>query len=143
MAQFEVPGFDIKLPDKYLDMSTYVFALAPSTRFQPSFVIKSEVRTEKPTVQRYASQQINILQENLQDFAVLSQTPGTQGTRELVTAIFEWGPAGEGERIRQQQWYISVPERSSFYTLTATNLAADFEQTESLFHAIVRSFRPK
>jgi hypothetical protein len=143
MAQFTVPGFEIKLPENYTDMSTYVFALPASPRFQPSIVVKTEVRGEKPAIQRYASQQINTLQENLQDFTMLSQTPGKQGVRDLVTASFEWGPADEGQRIRQQQWYISIPERSSFYTLTATNLAADFAQTESLFNAIVRSFTPK
>jgi hypothetical protein len=143
MAHFQGASFDIKVPDDCTDMSTYVFAFPASPRFQPSVVIKTEVRGEKPAVQRYASQQINALQENLLDFRILSQTPSRQGTRDLVIAIFEWGPAGETQRIRQKQMYLAVPERSSFYTLTATNLAADFDQTESLFNAIFRSFTPK
>lgn len=143
MAHFEGAGFEIKVPDDCTDMSTYVFAFPASSRFQPSIVVKTEVRGEKPEVQRYAMQQINTLQENLLDFKILSQTPGKQGTRDLVMAIFEWGPDEEGHRIRQKQMYVSVPERSSFYTLTATNLAADFEQTESLFNAVFRSFAPK
>src|SRR5438128_180261 len=114
MAHFQGGNFEIKIPDDCTDMSTYVFAFPASPRFQPSVVVKTEVRGEKSPVQRYASQQINTLQENLLDFKILSQTPGTQGSRESVVAVFEWGPAGEAQRIRQKQMYLAVPERSSF-----------------------------
>lgn len=142
MPVFEGPGFKISLPEGCADLSTYAFAMPSATGFQPSVVIKFQKGEGPPDLNGYVNQQLAALQQGLADFQLLAQSGGRHGDFQAVTLSFEWGSQGQ-PRLRQKQRYVSVPQRSTIYTLTATSLAADFDQTEKLFDAVIGSFVPK
>ncbi len=142
MAEFEASNFKINIPVGCADLSTYVFGIPTTAQFQPSVVVKFERRQGTPVLRQYCSQQLHAIRSELSNFELLSERPGKHRQYDSVTVVFEWGPP-EGPKIRQRQFYVSVPEKSTIFNITATNLAVDFDQTESLFHAILGSFIPK
>ena len=142
MPVFEGPTFKLGLPQEYVDLSTYAFAFPSGSGFQPSLVIKFERWPGGGDLAAYVNQQLSVMQGGLAAFQLLERTPGMHGEYPAVTAVFQWGSA-EQPRLRQKQRFILVPARSLIYTLTATNLDADFAQTEKLFDAIMGSFAPK
>jgi len=142
MPQYPGPGFTMSLPEGYRDLSTFAFVFPGAGEFQPSIVVKMEKREGVPPLRRYATDQLSIVAKSVEDLKVISQAPTRQGSFESFVVVFEWGPPTKA-RIRQMQIFIAVPAKSTVYTLTATNLAANFDETESLFNAVMASFAPK
>ncbi|MGZ5093867.1 MAG: DcrB-related protein [Burkholderiales bacterium] len=139
MPTFKGSYFSIELPADFSDESTYAFALPARASFRPSVVVKAERLTQPTELGAYVEQQLDKIKKALPHMNVLSVTPPKPGEA-AVTSIYEFGEAAQ--RVRQKQRYVLLKDPARVVTLTATSSRDTFGQTEALFDAILRSFKP-
>ncbi|MGZ5224339.1 MAG: DcrB-related protein [Burkholderiales bacterium] len=139
MPTFKGSYFSIELPADFSDESTYAFALPARANFRPSVVVKAERLTQPTELGAYVEQQLDKIKKALPHMNVLSVTPPKPGEA-AVTSIYEFGEAAQ--RVRQKQRYVLLKDPARVVTLTATSSRDTFGQTEALFDAILRSFKP-
>jgi hypothetical protein len=139
MKSFYSPLFVVNFPDDWKDASTYVVVGPEGTQFKPTFVINTQEVPEGITLQSYAIDQQTQLMDHFQDFQLLDQASVNIHGHEAIQILYEW-TTEQSLRIRQNQVYILVG--NTVYTLTATELASNFDNQEPIFDSIFRSFRP-
>ena len=81
------------------------------------------------------------LEQALTDFEVISKGAFKRADREYIVWVGEWGTAEARMRQKQVLMFVSgnVPR---LFTITATDLAKHFAQTEPLFDGVIRTFEP-
>lgn len=141
MAAYQTSAFQIELPEGFSDISTYAFVVpGGSPEFNRSIVIKMDRMQGDVDLMRYMIDQRSQVRRNADRFEIISEWEGKHGRFNSVTTVFEWNP--NAARIRQKQWYIHLPSRSAIWSLTATDLALRFTESEALFDRIADSFIP-
>ena len=140
MPKFRGTDFEIELPSEFSDESTYAFAFRARADFRPSITVKTERLREPTELPAYVEKQLENIKKLLPDVAVVSGAPTKHGNFPAHTSIYDWGD--KARRVRQKQRYILLKDPARVVTLTGTSLRETFDQTEELFDAIFRSFKP-
>ena len=141
MPKFQGSGFSVELPEEVMDASSYCFSFPEAGEFSPHLTIKFEQQTDKPDLNAYVSKQRVALRAGVENFSVISELSKSRGSWDYVISVIEWGP--DESRTRQKQFFVYVPgEIPRLFTLTGTDLAANFERSESLFDQVIRTFKP-
>ena len=149
MAQFQTSRFQVDLPNGFVDLSTYAFVL-PRTfvlppefaSFKPSIVIKFDPQPPPVDLVAYVVNQRAALREKAGELEIIHEETGFRGGTQTMTTTFEWGPEGP-TRLRQKQYFLLLPVSSCVCSMTATELAAVFGQSEMLFDRIFASLTPQ
>jgi hypothetical protein len=149
MAQFQSTRFKIDLPNGFVDASTYVFvlprtvALSPDlASFKASIVIKFDPQPPPVDLVAYVVSQRAALRESVGNLDIIHEEKGMRGHLQAMTTTFEWGPEGH-KRLRQKQYFLLLPSTSSICSMTATELAIIYDQTEPVFDGIFRTLTPQ
>jgi len=140
MPKFKGTDFEIELPTEFTDESTYAFALRARADFRPSITVKTERLKDPTELPAYVEKQLENIKKLLPDVAVVSGTPAKHGDFPAHISIYDWGD--KARRVRQKQHYVLLRHPDRVVTLTGTSLRETFDQTEELFDAIFRSFKP-
>ena len=142
MGDYHGQGFAVRLPDGVTDLSTYAFVLPSAADFKPSVVIKHEVQDLKTDLRQYMIEQRSQLRKQVDEFEVIREVgPEPDKPFPRVETDFEWKGSG-APRVRQRQVFIHARKRRTIYTLTATDTAANFPNSELMFTRIIDSFVP-
>ena len=89
----------------------------------------------------YVGERREALKTSVENLAVINEISNKRGAWTYVVSIVEWGP--DESRIRQKQTYVYVPgESPKLFTLTGTDLADNFKQSEAIFNQAIKSFTP-
>lgn len=140
MPKFQGSGFSLELPDGTVDASNYGFALPGAGGANPTLTIGFS-KAEQADLGAVFDEQTRSFEEALMDFEVVTKGAFKRPDREYIVWVGEWGPAGA--RIRQKQVLMSVSGQvPRLFTITATDLAEHFAQTEPLFDNVIRTFNP-
>lgn len=140
MTKFQGSGFSIDLPDGTVDASAYGFALPGAGDSSPTLIIKFEA-AELADLRARFDQQKKSLEQSLENFEVISEGAFQRTEREYIVWIGEWGSAAA--RMKQKQVLMFVAGvNPRLFTITATDLAEHFAQTEPLFDNAIRTFDP-
>jgi len=80
------------------------------------------------------------LQSGVESFKVLSEGAYKWGAADYVVSVAEWGEGGNA--ITQKQVFLFVPTGlATLYSMTATDLSANFARSEAALDAIMGSFK--
>lgn len=140
MPKFQGSGFSIEVPDGTVDASNYGFAFPGADGANPTMTITFAAAKEADPAATF-DEQLGLLEQAMQDFDVISQGTFKRADREYIVWVAEWGPAES--RMRQKQVLMSVAGSTPrLFKITATDLAAHFDQAEPLFDNIIRTFEP-
>jgi hypothetical protein len=140
MPKFQGSGFSLELPGGTVDASNYGFALPGSGGANPTLTIRI-TKTAHADLGAIFDDQKRSLEQALTDFEVVSKGAFKRADREYIVWIGEWGSAEA--RTRQKQVLMFVTGNiSRLFTITATDLASHFAQTEPLFDGVIRTFEP-
>lgn len=142
MPNFQGSGFLIALPEGCTDASAYTFVLPTQGEYTPYITIKSERLQEPQDLKAYVSKQQASLQDNVDDFEVAQFVAGQHDGMDVVLTTVEWGPK-EG-RVCQKIAYFLIHDQkgSKVFTLTGTDLKAQFDNTGPVFDQIFQTFSP-
>jgi hypothetical protein len=132
--------FSLDVPSGTTDESTYAYALPARANFRPSIVVKTERLAEPTPLGTYVQQQLEKIKGVLPNVEIVSVTPPGQGEPPAYTSVYDFGDATQ--RVRQKQRYMVLDDQVRIVTMTATCLRDTFAQTEAMFDAIFRSFKP-
>ena len=140
MPKFQGSGFSLELPDGTVDASNYGFALPGTGGANPTLTI-SISRAEDADVGAAFDEKTRSLGEALTNFKVVNKGAFQRADREYVVWVGEWG--AEGARYKQKQVLMRVAGPvPRMFTITATDLAEHFAQTEPVFDNVIRTFDP-
>jgi hypothetical protein len=147
MSVFQGSNFRINLPDGCVDASTYAFViprkppLPPEFNFNPSIVIKFDPRPEPVDLLKYVVEQRSLLRDQVENFEIINETSARRGNLDQITTVFEWG-LDPVKRFRQKQFFAVMPQTWTVCSITATELAFTYSQSEPMFDRIFESFIP-
>jgi hypothetical protein len=142
MPEYRTTAFKMELPDRSTDMSTYAFVVpGGGPEFNRTLVIKMDTVNPPVDLMDFMINQRSQLRSRADRFEIIAEYQARLGRFDAVTTIFEWNP--NVQRIRQKQWYVHVPAQSIIWTLTATDLANRFRESEPVFDRIAESFVPE
>lgn len=140
MPKFQGSGFSLELPDGTVDASNYGFALPGDGGANPTVTIRFAT-VENADLEKIFDEQKYSLEQALTDFEVVSKGTFKRADREYIVWIGEWGSAEA--RMKQKQVLMRVSGNvPRLFTITATDLARHFAQTEPLFDNVIRTFDP-
>ena len=140
MPTFQGSGFSIELPEATHDVSSYGFVFPDLGDFSPSLTVRFEKAKDAPNLSAYAQEKTLPLAESLENFEVVSQSEHARGNWSYLVSTVEWG-ADDG-RLRQKTIYIYVSgEKPAIYTITATDLASNADNSDAELNKIIGSFR--
>jgi hypothetical protein len=149
MASFKTSRFQIELPNGFVDVSTYAFVLPRNfalpgelASFNPSVVIKFDPQPPPVDLVKYVVTQRSTLRESVGNLEIIHEQTGARGRSQTMTTTFEWGPEGP-TRLRQKQYFLLLPAASVVCSMTATELATIYNQSELLFDRIFDSLIPE
>jgi hypothetical protein len=140
MPKFQGSGFSLEVPEGTVDASNYGFALPGTGGANPTLTV-SFSKAENPDLGAVFDEKTRSLDESLTNFKIVSKGGFKRADREYIVWISEWG--AEGARFKQKQVLMLVlgqPQR--LFTITATDLAEHFPETEPLFDNVIRTFDP-
>lgn len=141
MAVFQGSGFLLDMPEGFVDATAYCFAFPMAGDFSPNLTIQFERRAEPPSLDEEMQKLHRSLQFALEDFRVLSQATYQSANGPYSFSVSEWGPAVG--RIRQMHVLLyGLVGKPTLYTLTATDRAENFANSEPLFRQVLGSFTP-
>ena len=141
MPSFQGSGFSIELPEDVIDASSYCFSFPEAGEFSPILMIKCERQQDELDLSAYVNEQRDAIRASVENFTVISEMSKSRGAWDYVISVTEWGP--DESRTRQKQLFVYVPgEIPRLFTLTGTDFAANFENSEPLFDQIIRTFKP-
>ena len=140
MPKFQGSGFSLELPDGTVDASNYGFALPGTGGANPTLMV-SFSKADDSDLGAVFDEKTRLLDESLSDFKVVNKGAFQRADREYIVWVGEWGE--EGARMKQKQvlMRLSGPAPRMF-TITATDFAEHFAQTEPLFDNVIRTFDP-
>ena len=149
MGSFKTSNFQIELPNGFVDVSTYAFVLprnfplpADLGSFNPSVVIKFDRQPPPVDLVKYVVTQRSTLRETVGKLDIIHEQTGARGRLQTMTTTFEWGTEGP-TRLRQKQYFLLLPTTSVVCSMTATELATIYNQSEFLFDRIFDSLIPE
>ena len=144
MAQFQTSRFQIELPNSFVDVSTYAFVLPRNialpgelASFKPSIVVKFDPQPPPVDLVAYVVAQRSSLRDTVGKLEIINEQTGVRGRLQTMTTTFEWGPEGPTQ-LRQKQYFLLLPT-SVVCSMTATELAIVYNQSEYLFDRIFDS----
>ena len=141
MPKFQGSGFSIVLPEAAIDASSYCFSFPQAGVLAPNLTIKSAPQEERPDLRVLVEEQRKQLSASLDNLRVVSEVASQHESWDYIVSVIEWGP--EGGRMRQKQLLVFVPgEKPRLFTLVATDLAENVDNSEPLFDQIIKSFDP-
>ena len=141
MPSFQGSGFSVELPEETIDASSYCFSFPEVGEFSPNLTIKCERQQDELDLSAYVNEQRDALRAGLENFSVISELSKSRGSWNYIITVVEWGP--DESRTRQKQLFVYVPgEIVRLYTLTGTDFAANFEESEPLFDQVIGTFKP-
>lgn len=141
MQDFQGPGFFVQLPDQTVDASTYCFVFPAYGDFPPNLTIRCEEHPEEFELGAYVAEQRQALADSAENFSLINEISSKHDFWTYVVSIVEWG--ADDNRVRQKRTYVHVPgEPPRLYTLTGTDLAANFEVSDAVFNQVIRSLKP-
>jgi hypothetical protein len=140
MPKFQGSGFSLELPEGTVDASNYGFALPGSGGANPTLTI-SFSKTEDSDISAVFDEKVRSLGEALTDFKVINKGAFQRADREYIVWVGEWGADGAHFKQKQVLMLVSGPG-ARLFTITATDLAEHFVQTEPLFDNVIRTFDP-
>jgi hypothetical protein len=140
MPKFLGSGFSLELPVGTVDASNYGFALPGDGGANPTLTI-TFTATQQADLGENFDQQKQLLEQALENFEIVSKGAFKRADREYIVWIAEWGPAAARMKQKQVLMFVSgnVPR---LFTITATDLAEHFVQTEPQFDNVIRTFDP-
>jgi hypothetical protein len=140
MPKFQGSGFSLELPEGTIDASNYGFALPGTGGASPTLTI-SISKAGDSDVGAAFDQKTRSLGEALTNFKVVKKGAFQRADREYIVWVGEWG--AEGARMKQKQVLMRLSGPAPrLFTITATDLAEHFAQTEPLFDNVIRTFDP-
>lgn len=139
--KFQGSGFSVDIPEGALDVSSYAFVFPELGEFAPNLTIRFEPG-ENVDLEERISDLRETLMSSLENFVVVGEDPvRTRGPWKYSTQVYEYGQ--DEHRIRQKQLLLLVTQPTlTLYTVTGTDLAAGYLQSEPVFDEIIRSFDP-
>jgi len=141
VQSFQGSGFSVELPDDASDASSYCFLFPNAGEYAPNLTIRCEQPPDELDLNGYVKETRQALEASVDNFTVVNEISNTRGSWVYVVSIVEWGP--DESRIRQKQTYVHVlGEVPRLFTLTGTDLAANFAQSDALFNQVMKSFTP-
>jgi len=141
MPSFQGSGFSVELPEETIDASSYCFSFPEAGEFSPYLTIKCERQQDELDLSACVNEQRDALRAGVENFRVISETSKSRGSWNYIITVVEWGP--DESRTRQKQLFVYVPgEIPRLYTLTGTDFASNFENSEPLFDQVIRTFKP-
>ena len=139
MPTFLGSDFQLELPAGATDESTYAFAFPARGNFRPSVTVKTHRLPGPVALESHVDEQLGHIRAALPDVNVVVRGAASEDGR-TYEAVYDFGDPGQ--RVRQRQRYVLVPDPWRVVTLTATGLAEGFAEIASLFEAVFRSFVP-
>jgi hypothetical protein len=139
MPKFLGSDFQIDLPAGATDESTYAFAFPARGNFRPSVTVKTHRLPGPVALESHVEEQLGHIRAALPDMNVVVRGAASEDGG-AYEAVYDFGDPGQ--RVRQRQRYLLLPEPWRVVTLTATGLAEGFAEVASLFEAVFRSFLP-
>lgn len=141
MPIFQGSGFTIELPDNCVDASSYTFVLPEKNGLAANLTVRFEPAKNVPDLQAHVNASLDALKDNVQDFKMLKQVAGKRGAHQGVMSDFEWGVGAA--RLRQRQYCVKTEgKKARVYTLTATDLASNADQSARVFNQMMKNFAP-
>lgn len=140
MPKFQGSGFSLELPNGTVDVSNYGFALPGDGGANPTLTI-TFAKLDKADLGILFDEQKRSLEQALADFEVVSRGNFKRADREYIVWVGEWGP-GEARMKQKQVLMIVAGKIPRLFTITATDLAKHFDQTEPSFDNVIRTFDP-
>ena len=141
MQSFQGSGFSVDLPEDATDASSYCFLFPDAGEYAPNLTIRCERPPDELDLNAYVNEQRQALETSVENLSVVNEISNKRGSWTYIVSIIEWGP--DESRIRQKQTYVYVSEEiPRLFTLTGTDLAANFKQSEVLFNQVIKSFTP-
>ncbi len=141
VQSFQGSGFSVELPDDATDATSYCFVFPDAGKFSPNLTIRSEQSPDDLDLKAYVDEQTQALETSVENFVVVNEISNKHGFWTYIISIIEWGP--EESRIRQKRTFMHVPgEIPRLFTLTGTDLASNFENSEVVFNQVIKSFTP-
>jgi len=141
VQNFQGSGFSVELPDDATDSSSYCFSFPNAGEYAPNLTITCERPPDGLDLNAYVSERREALKTGVENLAVINEISNSRGAWTYIVSIVEWGP--DESRIRQKQTYVYVPgEVPKLFTLTGTDLADNFKQSEAIFNQAIKSFTP-
>jgi hypothetical protein len=142
MPSFQGSGFLIGLPEGCTDASAYTFVLPSDGEYTAYVTIRAQRLQESQDLKAYVSKQQASLQENVDEYAVAQYVAGQHDGMDVVLTTVEWGP--KEARVCQKIAYFLVQDEKGqkIFTLTGTDLAAQFQKTGPIFDQIFKTFTP-
>ncbi len=141
VQSFQGSGFSVDLPEDATDASSYCFTFPDAGEYSPNLTIRVERPPDELDLNAYVNEQRQALETSVENFSVVNEISNKRGSWTYVISIIEWGP--DESRIRQKQTYVYVPDEiPRLFTLTGTDLADNFKQSEVLFNQVIKSFTP-
>ncbi len=139
--KFQGSGFSIDVPEDAMDASSYAFVFPQLGDFSPNLTIRFE-SGENVNLEERINAAREALMSSTDDLVVIGEDPvRARGDWKYSTQVYEYGDAEH--RVRQKQLVLLVSEpKPTLYTLTGTDLAVGFPQSEPVFDQIIRSFDP-
>jgi hypothetical protein len=142
MPSFQGSGFLIGLPEGCTDASAYTFVLPSDGEYTAYVTIRAQRLQEPQDLKAYVSKQQASLQENVDEYAVAQYVAGQHDGMDVVLTTVEWG--SKEARVCQKIAYFLVQDEKGqkIFTLTGTDLVAQFQKTGPIFDQIFKTFTP-
>jgi len=133
-------GFSLALPRGWMDRSIYCASGPVLEGFQASLAVIVEHRPELKELKGYVDGQLQLLEGQLEGFALRERQAKAVGGRPTEFAHYAW-TSPEGVPLRQSQWYVHQPPNVLVITASAHQDA--FDQLEPVFLQAVEGIQGK